>query len=148
MLLYIICFEELIVRIENNKQIKGAILNTTKKYECKASCYADDIAGMLRDQTSMSEFFKEFQKWDKGSAVVLNVEKTKILAINSQDTELEGIKFIKEMKILGIEFNEKGIKVKIINIVIDKIKKAIFKLDGVFLNTLKRIIISKTFILS
>ena len=148
MLLYIICIEELIVRIENNNQIKGAILNTTKKYECKASGYADDIAGMLRDRTSMTEFFKEFQEWGKVSAAVLNVEKTKILAINSQDTEFEGIKFIKEMKILGIEFNEKGITDKNINIVIDKIKKALFIWDGVFLNTLERIIISKTFILS
>jgi hypothetical protein len=46
------------------------------------------------------------------------------------------------MKILGIEFNEKGITSKNINIVIDMIKKELFII------TLERIIISKTFILS
>ena len=148
MLLYIICIEELIVRIEKNDRIKGVVLNTKNKYECKASGYADDIAGMLRDQSSMREFFKEFQKWGEVSAAILNVEKTKILAINSHDTEFEGIKFTKEMKILGIEFNDKGITKKNINIVIDKIKRALYIWNDVYLNTLEKIIISKTFVLS
>ena len=148
MLLYIICIEELIVRIENNNKIKGVVLNTINKYECKASGYADDIAGMLRDRDSVSEFFKEFQEWGKVSAAILNVEKTKILAVNSNDTEFEGIQFIQEMKILGIEFNNKGITNKNVNTVIEKIKKSFHIWDGVHLNTLERIIISKTFILS
>ena len=148
MLLYIICIEELIVRIENNNLIKGMILNVNNKYEAKASGYADDIAGLLRDRASMREFFREFQEWGKVSAAILNVEKTKILALNSADSEFEGIKFIKELKILGVEFNEKGITNNNLKVVIEKIKKAVHIYDGVYLNTLERVIITKTFILS
>ena len=148
MLLYIICIEELIVRIENNCLIKGVVLNTTNRYECKASGYADDIAGFLRDQDSMREFFKEFKEWGRVSAASLNVEKTKILALNSSYNQFEGIIFVKEMKILGIEFNSRGITTNNINKVVENIKKSISIWDGVYLSTLERVIVSKTFILS
>ncbi len=96
----------------------------------------------------MREFFKEFKEWGNVSAAILNVEKTKTLALNSIHNEFEGIKFIKEMKILGIEFNNKGITNNNINKIIENIKKSISKWDGVYLNTFERVIVSKTFILS
>ena len=96
----------------------------------------------------MREFFNEFNEWDQVSAAILNVEKTKILALNSLHKEFEGIKFIQEMKILRIEFNKEGITKNNINKAIENIKKSIAIWDGVYLNTLERVIVSKTFILS
>jgi hypothetical protein len=52
------------------------------------------------------------------------------------------------MKILGVEFNNKGITNNNINKIIENIKKLISIWDGVYLNTLERVIVSKTFILS
>jgi hypothetical protein len=54
-------------------------------------------------------FFNEFKEWGRVSSAILNVEKTKILALNSKFREYNGIKFINTLKILGIEFNHKGV---------------------------------------
>ncbi len=122
MLLYIMCIEELIFRIKNNNHIKGYILNTTNKHECKAGGYADDIAGLLANYECIDHFFNEFKEWGRVSSAILNVEKTKILALNSKYKEFNGIKFISTPKILGIEFNNKGVTINNINKALDNIK--------------------------
>ena len=98
MLLYIICLEELIIRIKNNNQIHGYVLNTTNRYECKTGGYADDIAGMLKSYECIEHFFDEFKEWGHVSGAILNVEKTKILALNSKYKEYNGIKFTDTLK--------------------------------------------------
>jgi hypothetical protein len=148
MLLYIMCIEELIVRIKKNTHIKGYILNTTNKHECKAGGYADDIAGLLTNYECIEPFFNEFKEWGRVSSAILNVEKTKILALNSKFREYNGIKFINTLKILGIEFNHKGVTRNNVDKILENIKKSVIIWDGVRLNTLERVVVSKTFILS
>jgi hypothetical protein len=148
MLLYIMCIEELVVRIKNNIHIKGYILNTTNKHECKAGGYADDIAGLLTNYECIEPFFNEFKEWGRVSSAILNVEKTKILALNSNYKEFKGIKFINTLKILGIEFNNKGVTINNIQKVLENIKKSVAIWDGVRLNIIERVVVSKTFILS
>ena len=78
----------------------------------------------------------------------MNVEKTKILALNSKYKEYNGIKFTDTLKILGIQFNNKGVSKNNINKAIENIKKSVLIWDGVVLNTIERVVVSKTFILS
>jgi hypothetical protein len=58
-LLYILCIEELIIRIKLNDRIKGHFLNMYNKQECKAAWYADDISGFLQTLESIGLFFNE-----------------------------------------------------------------------------------------
>ena len=39
----------------------------------------------------------------------MNTDKTKILAVNSSYDNFKGVKFVCELKMLGIVFNKKGI---------------------------------------
>jgi hypothetical protein len=57
MFLYILCIEELIIRLKQNEEIKGFVINIIKWYECKAAGYADDISGFLKSINSISFFF-------------------------------------------------------------------------------------------
>jgi hypothetical protein len=40
-------------------------LNILEKVEIKISAYADDIVGYVVDETSVKEFFMEFDRWGK-----------------------------------------------------------------------------------
>ena len=148
MLLYILCIEELIVRIKNNSLIKGIVVNAINRYECKAGGYADDICGFIKDYNCINVFFNEFKQWGTVSSAILNVDKTKILALNSGYSEYNNIKFTNQLKVLGIEFNKNGVMRENVDKVINKIEKSVNIWDGVYLNTLERVIVSKTFILS
>jgi hypothetical protein len=65
MFLYILCIEELIIRLKQNEEIKGFVIS-------KAAGYADDISGFLKSINSISFFFQEFKEWGKISGAVLN----------------------------------------------------------------------------
>ncbi len=68
--------------------------------------------------------------------------------MNSNYKEFKGIKFINTLKILGIEFNNKGVTINNIQKVLENIKKSVAIWDGVRLNIIERVVVSKTFILS
>ena len=149
MFLYILCIEELIIRIKQHKSIEGFLLSTyTKREQCKAAGYADDISGFLKSLSSIYYFFQEFNEWGDISGAILNESKTKILALNSIYSEYKEIKFVKELKILGIDFNKQGIALITSNRVIEKANKSFNIWNGVQLNMLERITVVRTFILS
>ena len=148
MLLYILCIEELIIRIKLNDRIKGYFLNMYNKQECKAAGYADDISGFLQTLESIGLFFNEFEEWGSISGAILNVNKTKILALNSNYTVFNNIRFIETLKILGIEFNSRGISENNLENIIERIEKSVFIWSCVNMSVIDRIIACKTFILS
>jgi hypothetical protein len=97
MLLYILCIEELTIRIKLNDRIKGYFLNMYNKQECIAAGYADDISGFLQTLESIGLFFNEFEEWGAITGAILNVNKTKILALNSNYTDFNNIRFIEKL---------------------------------------------------
>ena len=117
------------------------------KQECKAAGYADDISGFLNTFESIGLFFNEFVKWGAISGAILNVNKTKILALNSNYTVFNNIRFIEKLKILGIEFNSRGISENNLENIIERIEKSVFIWSCVNMSVIDRIIACKTFIL-
>lgn len=141
MFLYVLAIEELLIRIKKNANIRGYKINILENNEFKVAAYADDVVGCTIDDESTEEFFKEFESWGKISGAKLNKFKTEIIKIN-QNQE------IKSQKILGIEFDNFGIKRENVSKAINKIKQAIAIWNKVNLSLLERVIICKTFLLS
>jgi hypothetical protein len=119
---YTLGIEELVVNIHENKDINGykiprmcinnennSNVNNNDLNQVKAMMYADDTGGIVENLNSIELFFKEFNKWGKVSGASMNEDKTRILAINSQFKSFRNINFVKDLKILGIIFYEKGI---------------------------------------
>jgi hypothetical protein len=123
-----------------NNRIKGFFLNIYCKQECKAAGYADDISGFFWTLESIGLFFKEFEEWGIISGAVLNVNKTKILALNSCVSVYNNKKFINSLKILGIVFSSGGICESNLKTVIEKIEKSVIIWQCVNLSLIDRII--------
>ena len=148
MFLYTLAIEEMLIRTNENDQIKGYKTCVSKLMEHKTSAYADDVAGTLINLESIDLFMEEFQKWGKVSGASLNKEKTKILAINSKKKEWNGIPFVANVKILGIVFDRTGIGISNITEAINKLKITLFMWNNISLNILERITVVKTFAFS
>jgi len=57
-MLYILAIEELLLRIKQNKNIKGFNIYGLEAKEIKASVYTDDIVGYVSDRLSIKHFSK------------------------------------------------------------------------------------------
>jgi hypothetical protein len=68
--------------------------------------------------------------------------------LSSNYKEFKGIKFINTLKILGIEFNNKGETINNTQKVLENIKKSVAIWDGERLNIIERVVVSKTFLSS
>ena len=147
MFLYVLAIEELLININLNEKIKGYKVNVTRNLEIKSSAYADDVAGVVSDESSVMEFFKMFNEWGEISGASINQEKTKILSVNVKE-EYSNLKFVNELKILGIIFNKNGISDENINKAHTNIEKTLGMWYCVNLNTIERIVVCKTFALS
>ena len=149
--------EELITRIHDNPDIKGfkipemiPQLETDNKIEgeVKSSIYADDTEGILRTKDSIDPFFDEFKSWGEISGANMNEDKTKILAINSQYKNHRNIRFVDELKILGIIFDEFGVAKKNLKNCIEKIEITLKLWDNIRFNLIDKITVLRTFGLS
>ena len=141
-MLYILAIEELLINIENNNNIKGYIVNNgLKNIEIKATVYADDVTGYVINESSIKEFFIEFDKWGEISGASINKEKTELIDIQNKNV-------YKEMKILGVYFDNNGFSKNNFKLLLSKISKTIDIWNTIRLNMLERIVIVKTFILS
>ena len=108
--IYILCLEEVIIRINNNSEIKGyKINNGVDKLEIKILAYADDTTCLVIDLISIEKIIEEFNEWGKLSGANLNLLKTEILQINETIHFNDNIKMVDDIKILGIIFNKIGI---------------------------------------
>ena len=141
MILYVLAIEELILRIKNNTKINGYKLNILQEIEIKISAYADDIVGYVLDETSIKEFFLEFDKWGEISGAKINKDKTKILKIGCDQEK-------NVMKVLGVIFDKYGVSGKNLENILTKIQTSINIWNKVKINILERIVICKTFLLS
>ena len=147
MMLYVIAIEELLLRINDNKRIKGYVIKIFDLQEIKTSAYADDVVGYVRDESSIKEFFCEFDEWGKISGAQINKNKTKIMKLNNilkynSDSEIQ------QMKILGVIFNKSGVANINLTEIKEKIRKSVYTWSNVDLDMLQRIVACKTFMLS
>ena len=86
MMLYVIAIEELFLRVKNNKDIKGYVVNYERKVEVKITSYADDVTVYTIHDKSSEEFFSEFNRWSEISGASLNKDKTQYIKIRKNDT--------------------------------------------------------------
>ena len=80
--LYIIQGEIITTNINNNENVKGIKIPNNKK-DIKISQYADDSNFLLSTQESIQQVIKIFKKLRKATGSTINLEKTKVLPINT-----------------------------------------------------------------
>ena len=111
--LYVIQGEVTAININNNQNIKGIKIPNNNK-EIEICQYADDSNFLLTEQKSIEPVIGFFQKLNKATGSTINLEKTRVLPINTDQTSeiqkheknitiLEQHQYI---EILGIFFSE------------------------------------------
>ena len=125
------------------------------KKHVKVSQYADDSNFFLQDQESIKNVLKYFQKLKQATGATINLQKTVVLPINSDNiSNLPKDITIKEkletIKILGIYFNEDLHYANKINWgnILEKMEKHINKLSSRILSIYGKVIIINTLISS
>ena len=103
-LLFILALETLVCQIQENKNIKGFLINGK---EIKTTLFADDMTCFLRDTNSHFQLLTSLQNFARYSGLSVNDEKTEIFAIGShslvQDVFTHKIRSM--IKILAVDFN-------------------------------------------
>jgi exonuclease III len=155
MFAYTLGIEELVVNIHENKNINGYKIpkminsnNSNDLNEIKATMYADDTGGIVKNLKSVEYFFVEFKKWGKVSGASMNEDKTKILGINSCYEKFRNINFVENLKMLGITFDKKGISSINLENCKKKIENTLNLWNGFRFNMIDKITVLKTFGLS
>ena len=83
--LYVTQGEVTTLNVNQNKNIKGTKI-PNKTNEIKINQYADDSNFLLTEQESVEKVIEYFQKLKKVTGATINLEKTKLLAINTDKT--------------------------------------------------------------
>ena len=83
--LYVIQGEITTGNINNNENIKGVKIPNNNK-ELKISQYADNSNFLLTEQESIKLVINFFEKLNKATGSTINLEKTKVLPINTDQT--------------------------------------------------------------
>ena len=83
--LYVVQEEVTTININQDESISG-IKISNKKQEIKVSQYADDSNFLLATQKSVENVIKLFQKLQKATRATINLDKTTILPINTDQT--------------------------------------------------------------
>ena len=111
--LYVIQGEVSTVNINNNENIKGIKIPNNNK-EIKISEYADDSNFLLTEQILIKFIISYIEKLNKATGSTINLEKTKVLPINTNQTfytqkHEKNITILEQyqyIKISGIFFSE------------------------------------------
>lgn len=115
--LFILCMEVLLKKIDNNCRIKPIEIpdpftgsSTRQKY----TIFADDFTPIVRDQSSITEVFYEYSMFSKYSGIKLNTDKTEILRLGDKrvpmNVVVQGVELASKtkdnIKVCGIYFGE------------------------------------------
>ena len=111
--LYVTQGEVTTLNVNQNKNIKGTKI-PNKTNEIKINQYADDSNFLLTEQESVEKVIEYFKKLKKVTGATINLEKTKLLAINTDKTnyikiQLPNITTLEQyqyLEILGVYFSE------------------------------------------
>ena len=127
-LAFIIGVELLAIRFRESRDVKG--LNIDVENVIKVLLYADDITVFLKDENDVRAVISIIKEFSQISALRLNLTKSEAMGIgSSKRLSFDiGVKWVKEIKVLGIYFsNEKTASENEHNWIskIDKIKQLI-----------------------
>jgi len=107
--LYIVCLENVLEKIRQDPEIIGTKIpgNNDKKL----IAYADDTTLFPRDGKSIHRILETFKHFGKASGAKINVSKSLAMHLDPlQDTPTSygelGVKWVKNIKILGITYNK------------------------------------------
>ena len=111
--LYVIQAEVTAKNINKNENTKGIKIPNNKK-KTKISQYADDSNLLLTKQESIQVAISYFQKLNKATGSTINLKKTKVLPINTDQTsyiqkDIKNVTILEQyqyIEILGILFSE------------------------------------------
>ena len=144
MLLYVLCLEPLIDRINKNPQIKGIKIPNCYE-EIKTIQHADDMTVMIASDMSYVALEQENNLFSKVSGSKINMEKTEVLKYGN----FEAIPkiYIKEtIKVLGCYFGKN--ETQNFHNAFTKMDKIIKNWKFLKLNTLEKILMLKTYVIS
>ena len=123
--------------------------------EIRLSQYADDLIVFLNDHPgSIDEAIEEIKEFTSISGLRLNTNKTKCLPVgrpsNSLQLNMHGIKYVEELKILGITFNRSNEDLTTIKIVskLSTIEKEVLQWNRRHLSLIGKITVVKVLLLS
>jgi len=105
-LLYVLCLEPFILKVQNNINIKG-IKVPGSPLEIKMSAYADDNTAILTDDVSISHFFKDVKLFELVSGSKVNYNKSNGVFMGKWKSRSDhpfGISWVKNCKVLGYYF--------------------------------------------
>jgi len=92
--LFILAIEPLLIRIQNNPNIKPITIKSTDpitgleiEVNIKKSGFADDITCLTTDKNSLQEIITEYERFSNYSGIHLNVNKTEVLIIGKKVDE-------------------------------------------------------------
>lgn len=104
-LAFIMGVELLAIRIRQSDNLKGLDLSAEKVL--RVLLYADDITAFLKDRNDVGILLKILEEFSLFSGLYLNKQKTEALGIGSNRNVNFGcgIKWVKQIKILGIYFD-------------------------------------------
>ena len=150
-LAFIIGLELLAIRLRESNNFNGLTIDT--EHILKILLYADDITVFLENENDFQQVMLIIDKFSKVSGLRLNKNKSEAMGLGrSKNAHFNcGVKWVKEIKILGIYFshskcassNEKNWEPKI-----DCIKQIIKQWEKRNLSLLGKICVIKTFMLS
>src|SRR5277367_896505 len=106
MILFVLCMELLLRRINSDGGIKGFKIKNFQ--EIKYITHADDVNFLLSNEESLLNLNEWLKTFDKASNLRLNIKKTNILNIGKNRMKTEGFETVADMKILGIWANKNG----------------------------------------
>ena len=147
MWLYMVCIEEALVRIDENKKIKGYEVRILDKNEVKVRAYADDVTLFLANEASAELAIEELKRWGAVSGAIINDKKTQVMPVKHR-RKLSAFETVDEMKVLGITFDRTGPAKQNTTKVINRLKQDIFLWSSAKMNVIDRIVALKAFILS
>ena len=145
MILYVICLEPLIFKINKNQNIKSIKIPNCI-YEIKSIQHADDMTDIVINDASYRELKSENDEYSKVSGSKINPNKTEILKFgNFQNLPEEYVK--DHIKVLGIYLGKNDLNLNFRNR-LEKLEKTIQKWTKFKLNIFTKTIILKTYIIS
>ena len=157
-MLFVLAAEILATKLRNS-EIKGIELKSNFKTErkdstAKVSQFADDTSLFLKDKNDLEVALRIFDQFELISGLKLNKNKTQAMWLGKEkenNSNPFGLKWVKQIKILGIYFSNDSTASKIEGNWTERLeitKKTIKQWFGRNLSIYGKIIITKTFLMS
>jgi hypothetical protein len=148
-LLYILCLEPILIKIRNDKQIKGILLPGNAGDQ-KVIAFADDSNFTIKDDVSAERVLDWYRYFGRGSGAKLNMGKSKGMFLGKWKTRSDhpfGISWVDKLKIFGAWFGKVNVE-EMWGPILVKVRKTLGLFKGRSLSIFGRATIVNTMVLS